>query len=216
MTSRLFFKKLGLLLGLLILIIVETLGIIKPAIYELSAALKEKIKLAEQIKQIDSRVKDLEKISSDKTKIEQLKNLSVNWLPKEVNQQDFVLRINQLASNNGTVLETLAVTIGKEQSLDYEIKLNGSYQSIHNFIKGTNTLTRLIAVQEIFIKTLGQQNQAVIKGKTFFRPPPHKLDSANQKLSDETINFFSSLVTPGNPVSPQENPASSAEPFGTF
>jgi len=55
------------------------------------------------------------------------------------------------------------------KSIDFEIKIEGAYQSIINFIAGLKTLNRYNAVETVNLELTNETIQSLIKGKIYYK-----------------------------------------------
>ncbi|OGD57140.1 hypothetical protein A2V71_01755 [Candidatus Berkelbacteria bacterium RBG_13_40_8] len=99
--------------------------------------------------------------------------------------------------------------------VNFSLKVNGTFPDFVNFLKNTETSSRLISITSMILAQEQDKFTAQLVGKAFWQKGA-SLENilANIEISQETINKFQNLKTYGTPINlPTESGFGRTDPF---
>ena len=114
---------------------------------------------------------------------------------------------------------------GGAKEVDFTMKLSGSYSDLVNFLRGVESSSRLISIENLAIQmnteTGTQQTAALsaqIKGMAYYKPEVSlEATLANITVDQETVDKFFNLKTFGSPINlPTESGFGRNNPFENY
>lgn len=211
--KKLLISSLILVVALMIFAAVGLLFIL-PELRRLQNILAEKRSLDQEIAQAQDYLNFLDKEDKPGGRIETLYRKSLIYLPESTNQSNFILQVNEIGRNASLAVSKLVIGDQKKDQVEFTMELKGDYQGMVVFFANLKNALKVTAIDNLSF-SLSDNNKVVaqIKGRVFFEPIPEQMEITRTKFSSD-VKILDDLTEFGEPISSEEVPGGSSEPFG--
>lgn len=190
-----------------------------------------------------SKKKDVLTNLSKNNQLTNLFNIASNYIPEIQKSGELVIELTAIAGQNNLKVEQVTLDTGETPSaaddatdtattdktaaatpaadpnaiseIKFSMKVSGGFNDFLNFLKTTETSSRLITISAMDLTQAETGFSAQIAGKTYYKKGTNlEQNLANVKISQETIDKFQNLKTYGTPINlPTESGFGRVNPF---
>jgi len=190
---------------------------------------KETKKAETDLADLSTKKELLTKLSQN-NQLTELKTIASKYIPQEVDSSGLILELTAIANQNQllveqTSLNTQVATVKKQedsdtsqsnnnnqsntkqtdqaaaQTVNFNLKVNGTYADFIKFLAGTETSSRLISLDSLGLSQTDKSFTASISGKAYWKVVSTQESTlANIKISDDVISKFKNLKTFSAPL----------------
>ena len=133
-------------------------------------------------------------------------------------QEQATTNQSSTANTNTSTAKGSASNATAIQEVDFALKVSGSFGDFLNFLKSTETSSRLITIKAMNLTQANGTLTADLKGKAYWKKGTSLENNlANITISQETINKFQNLKSYGSPINlTTESGFGRPDPFAGF
>ncbi|MFA6493086.1 MAG: type 4a pilus biogenesis protein PilO [Patescibacteria group bacterium] len=238
-------KPLGILIFTFIVVIAIGIFVIKPVVSSILTSWKDYSQAKTNLELIEEKKQVFETLKNNQDNITKVAEIAKQYIPENQDSGQLIIELSATAQANKLIVEQTSIDKTKEETkaaettptpkasstpaetqlktVDFTMKLSGSFQNFMNFLKSIETSSRLIVINDISMQNKIESDQAStfgveLSGSAYYKDKTNtEPNLENIKLSDDTLNKFLNLKTYGQPIDlPGESGFGRTNPFENY